>query len=202
MGGAIDDSEDLDGDGEPDHLVETRNKIDDYLAKQWLLGKRKLTVSVNYGNMPLEYQYLNQYHGFPNPLVGTPMGPRFGLPGPAPMPQRPQMPHFGPPPPPPHQGGYAAPQGYGPPPPPPGYAPQPAHGAPQGHVQPQYQQEHPQHPQYPHQSPPQYPHPPQPHYPQPPPPQYPHLPPPQYPHPPEQYPQQPQEPAPVEDYKK
>ena len=32
--GAIDDSEDLDGDGEPDHLVETRNKIDDYLAKQ------------------------------------------------------------------------------------------------------------------------------------------------------------------------
>merc|ERR1719186_2577968 len=48
----IDDAEDLDGDGEPDHLVETRNKIDDYLAKQWLLGKRKLTVSVNYGNMP------------------------------------------------------------------------------------------------------------------------------------------------------
>merc|ERR1719318_2484162 len=133
--GAIDDSEDLDGDGEPDHLVETRNKIDDYLAKQWLLGKRKLTVSVNYGNMPLEYQYPNQYHGFPNPLVGTPMGPRFGLPGPAPMP------HFGPPPPPPHQGGYAAPQGYGPPPPPPGYAPQPAHGAPQGHGQPQYPQE-------------------------------------------------------------
>merc|ERR1719341_2776407 len=70
--GGIDDTEDLDGDGEPDHLVETRNKIDDYLAKQWLLGKRKLTVSVNYGNMPLEYQYLNQYHGFPNPLVGTP----------------------------------------------------------------------------------------------------------------------------------
>merc|ERR1719186_2553305 len=34
----IDDAEDLDGDGEPDHLVETRNKIDDYLAKQWLLG--------------------------------------------------------------------------------------------------------------------------------------------------------------------
>merc|ERR1719339_566114 len=70
--GGIDETEDLDGDGEPDHLVETRNKIDDYLAKQWLLGKRKLTVSVNYGNMPLEYQYLNQYHGFPNPLVGTP----------------------------------------------------------------------------------------------------------------------------------
>merc|ERR550519_3127967 len=68
--GLIDDMDDLDEDGEPDHLVETRNKIDDYLAKQWLLGKRKLTVSVNYGNMPLEYQYLNQYHGFPNPLAG------------------------------------------------------------------------------------------------------------------------------------
>merc|ERR1719341_1360904 len=60
--GGIDETEDLDGDGEPDHLVETGNKIDDYLAKQWLLGKRKLTVSVNYGNMPLEYQYLHQCH--------------------------------------------------------------------------------------------------------------------------------------------
>merc|ERR1719318_2439349 len=98
--GGIDDSEDLDGDGEPDHLVETRNKIDDYLAKQWLLGKRKLIVSVNYGNMPLEYQYLNRYHGFPNPLVGTPMGPRFGLPGPRPLPPRPIAPGpFRPPPP-------------------------------------------------------------------------------------------------------
>merc|ERR1719339_367542 len=173
--GGIDETEDLDGDGEPDHLVETRNKIDDYLAKQWLLGKRKLTVSVNYGNMPLEYQYLNQYHGFPNPLVGTPMGPRFGLPGPAPMPHRPQMPHFGPPPPPPHQGGYAAPHGYGPPPPPPGYAPQPPHGAPQGHGQPQYPQEpqpqYPQPPQYPQQPQSPYPRQPQSQYPQPP--QYP-----------------------------
>merc|ERR1719186_359747 len=79
----IDDAEDLDGDGEPDHLVETRNRIDDYLAKQWLLGKRKLTASVNYGNIPLEYQYLQQYHGMPNPLSGTPLGPKFGLPGPA-----------------------------------------------------------------------------------------------------------------------
>merc|ERR1719186_1129900 len=75
----IDDAEDLDGDGEPDHLVETRNKIDDYLAKQWLLGKRKLTVSVNYGNTPLEYQYLQQYHGMPNPLQGTPLGNQMGL---------------------------------------------------------------------------------------------------------------------------
>merc|ERR1719205_429537 len=119
--GGIDDADDLDGDGEPDHLVETRNKIDDYLAKQWLLGKRKLTVSVNYGNMPLEYQYLNQYHGFPNPLAGTPLGPRFGLPGPRPLPPRPIAPGpFRPPPPPPgHHGVYAPPQhGYGAPPPP------------------------------------------------------------------------------------
>merc|ERR1719187_672319 len=71
--------DDMDEDGIPDHLRETQNKIDDYLAKQWLLGKRKLTVSVNYGNTPLEYQYLQQYHGMPNPLQGTPLGGRMGL---------------------------------------------------------------------------------------------------------------------------
>merc|ERR1712025_1315700 len=96
----IADGDDVDEDGEPDHLVETRNKIDDYLAKQWLLGKRKLTVSVNYGNMPLEYQYLNQYQGVPNPLAGTPLGPRFGLPGPVPLPPKPVAPVYRPPPPP------------------------------------------------------------------------------------------------------
>merc|ERR550519_279010 len=72
------DPDDMDGDGVADHLKETSNRIDDYLAKQWLLGKRKLTVSVNYGNIPLEYQYLQQYHGMPNPLSGTPLGPKFG----------------------------------------------------------------------------------------------------------------------------
>jgi len=118
----IADGDDVDEDGEPDHLVETRNKIDDYLAKQWLLGKRKLTVSVNYGNMPLEYQYLNQYHGFPNPLAGTPLGPRFGLPGPVPLPPKPVAPVYRPPPPP---AGYRPPaHGYGPAPrPPPSYLP-------------------------------------------------------------------------------
>merc|ERR1712168_513264 len=93
------------------------------------------TVSVNYGNMPLEYQYLNQYHGFPNPLAGTPLGPRFGLPGPRPLPPRPVAPGFRPPPPPPgHHGGYTPTQhGYGapappqyPPPPHPAPAPPPA----------------------------------------------------------------------------
>merc|ERR1719431_1251116 len=126
--GLVSDGDDLDGDGEPDHLVETRNKIDDYLAKQWLLGKRKLTVSVNYGNMPLEYQYLNQYHGFPNPLAGTPLGPRFGLPGPRPLPPRPIAPGpFRPPPPPPAQFPAPPPPGQypAPPPPPPGQYPAP-----------------------------------------------------------------------------
>ena len=32
--GIISQGDDLDNDGEPDHLVETRHKIDDYLAKQ------------------------------------------------------------------------------------------------------------------------------------------------------------------------
>merc|ERR1719452_263030 len=137
--GLIDDADDLDGDGEADHLVETRNKIDDYLAKQWLLGKRKLTVSVNYGNMPLEYQYLNQYHGFPNPLAGTPLGPRFGLPGPSHLPPRPVIPQWAPPSA-PHPSNFhsygplPSPLGpYGPPPPPPGpYGPPPpgSHGPP------------------------------------------------------------------------
>merc|ERR1719154_557108 len=164
--GLIDDADDLDGDGEADHLVETRNKIDDYLAKQWLLGKRKLTVSVNYGNMPLEYQYLNQYHGFPNPLAGTPLGPRFGLPGPSHLPPRPVMPQWAPPsaphpshfnsygplpsplgpyglPPPPSgpYGGPPPPGPYGPPLPPPGpYGPPPPPQGPYGPSQPQGQQ--------------------------------------------------------------
>jgi len=161
-----DEEEDLDGDGRPDHLVETEHKIDDYLAKQWLLGKRKLTVSVNYGNTPLEYLYLDQYHGFPHPLAGTPMGPRFGLPGPKPLPPMPKMPGLFMPPPPPTfgKGMMGGMPGY-PMPPPPGYPlPSP--------------------PGYPLPTPPSYPQPPQPGYPQPPLPGYP-VPPPQpgYPQP-------------------
>merc|ERR1719167_1446869 len=201
------DDEDLDGDGEPDHLVETRNKIDDYLAKQWLLGKRKLSIQVNYGKVPLEYQYLNQYHGFPNPLANTPLGPKFGLPGPRPMPTRPIIPGPGYLPPPPTPGmmhpppptmphGYPAPPppGYPAPPPPPGY---PAPSEPTGHPEPPQNPtaEHPEVPpptyteqppayQPPPSYPPQYPVQPSP-YPQPPPvyhePQYPTPPP--YPQP-------------------
>merc|ERR1712002_154870 len=68
------DEDDLDGDGKPDHLVATKHKIDDYLAKQWHLGRRKLTVNVQSSTVPLEYQYLQQYHGFAHPLSGLPVG--------------------------------------------------------------------------------------------------------------------------------
>jgi hypothetical protein len=50
------------------------------LVVQWLLGKRKLSLSVNYANIPLEYQYLNQYHGMPIPGAGTPLGDRLNIP--------------------------------------------------------------------------------------------------------------------------
>merc|ERR1719348_2677013 len=73
------DHQDLDDNGEADFLTATKHKIDNYLAKQYLMGRRKLTVSVNYANMPLEYQYLSQFHGFPNPVAGTPLGKKFGL---------------------------------------------------------------------------------------------------------------------------
>jgi len=152
------DPDDLNSDDVVDHLQETQNRIDNYLAKQWLLGKRKLTVSVNYGNIPLEYQYLQQYHGMPNPLSGTPLGSRFGMPGPAQatypsrfntlqqhVPGPPQgqfgqqQSQFGPPSPygqPPHGHG-PPPHGHGPPPygpPPHGHGPPPhgphSHGGP------------------------------------------------------------------------
>merc|ERR1719309_466009 len=55
------DEDDLDADGKPDHLVATKYKIDDYLAKQWHLGRRKLTVNVQSSTVPLEYQYLQRY---------------------------------------------------------------------------------------------------------------------------------------------
>merc|ERR1712059_5541 len=75
--------DDLDNDMIPDHLAATKNRIDDYLAKTYKLGKRKLAINVNYMNMPLEHQYLSQFHGFDNPLMGTPLGPKYGLPGPS-----------------------------------------------------------------------------------------------------------------------
>jgi hypothetical protein len=51
-----------------------------FFPLQWLLGKRKLTVDVNYANIPLAYQYLNQYHNMPIPGAGTPLGDRINIP--------------------------------------------------------------------------------------------------------------------------
>ena len=92
--------------GVPDHLAMTKSKIDDYLAKTQQLGNRKLSVQVDYLNSPLEYQYLNQYHGFQHPLAGTSLGDYFNVPRPAtaPPPQlfqapNPPVPGWVPPPP-------------------------------------------------------------------------------------------------------
>merc|ERR1719341_2339251 len=46
-----------------EHLMSTSAWLEKYLQKQWQLGKRKLQVQVDFGNVPLEWEYLNQYHG-------------------------------------------------------------------------------------------------------------------------------------------
>merc|ERR1719187_1417263 len=74
---------DLEEDG---HLTSTSARLEKYLQKQWQLGKRKLQVQVDFGNVPLEWEYLNQYHGVRHPLSMTAFGPKYGLAGPpAPM---------------------------------------------------------------------------------------------------------------------
>jgi len=71
---------------EDEHLTSTRARLEKYLQKQWQLGKRKLQVQVDFGNVPLEWEYLNQYHGVRHPLAMTAFGPKYGLAGPpAPM---------------------------------------------------------------------------------------------------------------------
>jgi len=50
------------GEGSGDNLSETKNKIDDYLQKSYKLGQRKLSVEFEKSNLPLEYQFLQQYH--------------------------------------------------------------------------------------------------------------------------------------------
>merc|ERR1712029_737138 len=74
------------GDEEDEHLTSTSARLEKYLQKQWQLGKRKLQVQVDFGNVPLEWEYLNQYHGVRHPLAMTAFGPKYGLAGPpAPM---------------------------------------------------------------------------------------------------------------------
>merc|ERR1712112_178109 len=69
-----------------EHLKSTSARLEKYLQKQWQLGKRKLQVQVDFGNVPLEWEYLNQYHGVRHPLSMTAFGPKYGLAGqPAPM---------------------------------------------------------------------------------------------------------------------
>jgi len=65
--------------GVHDHLYATKHRIDSYLAKSYLLGKKRLNVEVKYLNTPLEYQYLNQYHGLKHPLTHTPFAGLFGI---------------------------------------------------------------------------------------------------------------------------
>merc|ERR1719454_944919 len=69
-------------DQEDEHLKSTSARLEKYLQKQWQLGKRKLQVQVDFGNVPLEWEYLNQYHGVRHPLAMTGFGPKYGLAGP------------------------------------------------------------------------------------------------------------------------
>jgi len=61
----------------PYHLK--RKQIDRYLAHSYLLGRQRLSVQLNYLNTPLEYQYLNQYHGIQHPLTNTQLAQPYGL---------------------------------------------------------------------------------------------------------------------------
>merc|ERR1719260_674567 len=72
------------GADEDEHLTSTSARLEKYLQKQWQLGKRKLQVQVDFGNVPLEWEYLNQYHGVRHPLAMTAFGPKYGLAGPPP----------------------------------------------------------------------------------------------------------------------
>merc|ERR1711962_1799874 len=74
-------SDDLEAD---ERLTSSKARLEKYLQKQWQLGKRKLQVQVDFGNVPLEWEYLNQYHGVRHPLAMTAFGPKYGLAGPPP----------------------------------------------------------------------------------------------------------------------
>merc|ERR1719471_2100944 len=89
FGGGEDLMEDMrdqnsDDFGADEHLTSSKARLEKYLQKQWQLGKRKLQVQVDFGNVPLEWEYLNQYHGVRHPLAMTVFGPKYGLAGPPP----------------------------------------------------------------------------------------------------------------------
>merc|ERR1711962_989028 len=82
----MEDTRDQNSDdlGADDYLTSSKARLEKYLQKQWQLGKRKLQVQVDFGNVPLEWEYLNQYHGVRPPLAMTAFGPKYGLAGPPP----------------------------------------------------------------------------------------------------------------------
>merc|ERR1719192_1024946 len=65
----MEDTRDQNSDdlGADDYLTSSKARLEKYLQKQWQLGKRKLQVQVDFGNVPLEWEYLNQYHGVRHP---------------------------------------------------------------------------------------------------------------------------------------
>merc|ERR1712240_312804 len=80
----MEDTRDQNSDdlGADEHLTSSKARLEKYLQKQWQLGKGKLQVQVDFGNVPLEWEYLNQYHGVRHPLAMTVFGPKYGLAGP------------------------------------------------------------------------------------------------------------------------
>merc|ERR1711928_7193 len=80
----MEDSRDQNSDdlGADDYLTSPKARLEKYLQKQWQLGKRKLQVQVDFGNVPMEWEYLNQYHGVRHPLAMTAFGPKYSLDGP------------------------------------------------------------------------------------------------------------------------
>merc|ERR1719244_1433019 len=100
----MEDTRDQNSDdlGVDEYLTSSKARLEKYLQKQWQLGKRKLQVQVDFGNVPLEWEYLNQYHGVRHPLAMTAFGPVQQGPSPFFSPQTPgfwQQPQFGPAPP-------------------------------------------------------------------------------------------------------
>merc|ERR1719318_1442833 len=72
----MEDTRDQNSDdlGADEYLTSSKARLEKYLQKQWQLGKRKLQVQVDFGNVPLEWEYLNQYHGVRHPLAMTAFG--------------------------------------------------------------------------------------------------------------------------------
>ena len=57
-------------------LIRLLSSLENYVQRQHLLGQRKLQVQVGFGNIPLEWEFLNQYHGVQHPLANTHFGPK------------------------------------------------------------------------------------------------------------------------------